>query len=466
MRMSIRLWTATLLIGFTTVLGCHDSVGVASSGDLGQAQQGLHGAAAAEANGAMGSDRANLEMGDSVPGFAGISFDSGTVVLHLLAADQDHVAAKALAANLLRWGKQVHSRRVVAERYTFRQLYEWRVQLRPLLLTPGVVSLGVDIVANRVSVGVSSADARRAVMLRAKELGMPNAALAVKTLPASYGRDMIGSSSVAMSGAATLRSKRRPVDGGYQISYRLPQNDTTFVCSVGWNIHISPYTPLFFITASHCGERFHWEGTRYYQADFLSSNSLGFEWWDRAWTPAGTSGTPGCNYINGGTCRFSDAIVAEYDASIDGHLGFLAKPNVLDGAETNPNLLVVDNTTGRMEITGTLPYPFQGEEVHHIGRTTGWHSGTVIAPCADLQRTDARSGLPYVLWCQSFVTALTGPGDSGGPAFYYRSDLNTATIAGMVFAGGAQLPNSSWTDGFWMSATENIEADYGSFAVR
>ncbi len=153
--------------------------------------------------------------------------------------------------------------------------------------------------------------------------------------------------------------------------------------------------------------------------------------------------------------------------NLDGHFGYLAKPTLFDASYTDPGRLLVDNISGTMSISGTFPYPYQGDEVHHVGRTSGWQSGSVTALCSDLQRVDDETGLPYILWCQSFVTAVSGRGDSGGPAFFYRSDLNAATIVGKLFAGGALLPGqNTFFDGFWMSAVENIQADNGSFAVH
>ena len=112
----------------------------------------------------------------------------------------------------------------------------------------------------------------------------------------------------------------------------------------------------------------------------------------------------------------------------------------------------------RLAITGRAAFPFQGETVHKVGRTTGWTYGPVSATCRDINV----SGSDVTLFCQSLVRSGVGGGDSGSPVFYSLAG-NKARLVGILWGGGIDQQGSTT---FAFSPLENIEEELGPLKIN
>jgi hypothetical protein len=148
-------------------------------------------------------------------------------------------------------------------------------------------------------------------------------------------------------------------------------------------------------------------------------------------------------------CRFSDAAEILYYDTVAWRLGRIARPyfeqTTID--PNNPEFFIRDVASG---------HPVHGQTLHRVGRTTGWHTGTVQDDCKDF--TQEIHGENIRLLCQSSVEHPAQGGDSGGPAF-------GDTYAGVTLWG---IVHSSGVLGYWFSSFYNIWAldGFGNYDVE
>lgn len=361
-----------------------------------------------------------VQIGREIPGFGGLFYDEqGRPTLYLLDPQGAGAATKSLGADV----------RVLQGDYEFESLVTWRHELRPLLGLPGVSFLDSDEGRNRVVVGVDS---------RAEGLDRDRLERAI--LAAGVPREaVIFQETAPFEDLATLHDKLRPVPGGSQIVFG------GFVCTLGFNAYRN--NVFGFVVNSHCTNvRGETDGTRYFQSE-PPSGGIGTEVAD----PSFSTGPP-CPA--GRRCRMSDAAFAKYDKTSLGGLGKLALPKS-KGSETGT--VTLKNPGARITITARTGSPLQGETVHKIGRTTGWTFGRVLATCVE-----ANNSTDVTMFCQSFVRAGGGPGDSGSPVFYSLPG-NKARLVGILWGGGTDPVLGTV---FVFSPLENIEAELGPLKVN
>jgi hypothetical protein len=363
-------------------------------------------------------------MGRQIPGFGGLFYDAeGRPNVYLL----DPEGAGAAAVKSL--GSDVVVRR---GDYEFERLAGWRLELRPLLAMPGVVSLDADEGRNRVVIGVDASS-------RTKSLD--RARLETRLLSTGVPRQAVVFQETARFDPwVGLRDKLRPAPGGSQIVF------SSFVCTLGFNAYRG--NVFGFVVASHCSDvRGELDGVRYFQSVPGTQTGIGAEVFD----PVFTSDPP-CP--PGRRCRMSDTAFAKYDKPTLGGLGKIARP-LSGGSETGT--LTLKNAAARFSITGKTGSPLEGDILHKVGRTTGWTYGTVIGTCADLNTANQ-----VTLLCQSVVRGGGGPGDSGSPVFY-SLPKNNVRLVGILWGGGTD-PELGTVYAF--SPLENIEADLGPLRIN
>ncbi len=231
----------------------------------------------------------------------------------------------------------------------------------------------------------------------------------------------------------SLRTAHRPTKAGIQLQFG------QYVCTLGFNVDHSGGRS--FITNSHCtNSQGGTEGTEYNQP--LTSTHpevIAVEADDPVY-----GSRPGCS--RGKKCRTSDASRALYDSGTESALGKIAKTTGLNNGSLNVN---GEFTIDAQNNTATS---FSGE-VHKVGRTTGWTSGTVNGTCATVNV----SGSNIQLLCQTLVEGLgtvVGGGDSGSPVFQLGTN-NSVTLVGILWGG------SSAGDLFVFSPLKNIQDELG-----
>jgi hypothetical protein len=370
------------------------------------------------------ADTEMLRWNAGIPGFGGFFYDeAGLPTVHLL--DPANPANDSAVRET--FGADVQVRQGAWE---FRQLWEWKSGLVPLLALPGAVLLDVDEELNRVRIALdATAEDREGNRERLeRELifsGVPREAVVVDEMePADPLR--------------LLTSGFNPIPGGVQISF------ASSFCTLGFNVQRegagdSGFGDSGFITASHCSRQQGFtEGTVYSQP--YSNHPVAVEVSD----PPLLSGGPYCP--PGRSCRYSDALFARYDDDDSGAFASVARTESR-GRNTGSR----DTVQTPFRIGGVNIFPVAGSEVNKIGRTTGWTYGRVVLTCADVNVNTTQ----ITLYCQHLVKGGSRPGDSGSPVFTWRGGkMNFVQAAGLLW-GGSTLH-------FYFSPILNVEAELGT----
>ena len=338
--------------------------------------------------------------------------------------------------------------------YDFKTMIDWKHQARIHLGTSGFHALDYAEDRNEIVAVVEDGGDRVGVADALRDLGIPDDRLTVETGP-------------PMISTAEITEKYRPVLGGLEIS-RFKDNGDPTRCTLGFNAFLG--TTGGFVTNSHCappiGQN---DGIAFYQDSTVSADSIGLEHTD---PPLFFGGA--CSHSGG--CRWSDAVFLEYDGGVNWEHGDLA--NIDD-----TNSCVPDNWQNEKTISATDPLaeittatrtgngswgdpPAVGEDVYHLGRTTGetWaemvstnrdrtHSGE------DVQFLDQYESECQDCWSEGGESIpISWPGDSGGPVYRYHLYCG-ATVR---LDGIRHATDPSGTTVIF-SPIDNIDDDFASY---
>jgi hypothetical protein len=299
-----------------------------------------------------------------------------------------------------------------------------RAALPEVMALPETVFAGPDAASGAMVFGVETGAAARNVQ----------ALLARRGVPATTYRIEIVEPIVNMSD--NLRSEHRPTVGGIQIHW------DGYVCTLGFNV--SHAAGRSFITNSHCTTVQGENSNTFYNQPSRSASPTPIA--DEAHDPAYAAGIAGCS--SGKRCRYSDAARALYRSAAESLQGAIAKTTGV-----NSGSLTV---AGHFTITSqnNAATSFSGE-IHKVGRTTGWTSGSVTNTCATVNV----SGSDIQLLCQTLVQRrgrqIVGGGDSGSAVFRVTSGDNVELV-GILWGGN----NSG--DLFVFSPLKNIQDELGA----
>jgi hypothetical protein len=232
---------------------------------------------------------------------------------------------------------------------------------------------------------------------------------------------------------ATLRDRFRPTQAGIQLHW------SRYVCTLGFNVdHAGGRS---FITNSHCtNTQGGVEGTTYAQPTrTVDPTVIATEVADPAYVKGGSC-------PKGKKCRWADASRALYSSGVASNRGEIAKTT---GAN-NGSLTVNGLFTITSQDNSSTSFPV-GTVLNKVGRTTGWTQGPVQRTCVN----SSVSGSQVYLYCQTFVTAGVGGGDSGSPVFRITSGDNVQLVG--ILWGGAS--DNSY---FVMSPLNSIQRELGT----
>jgi hypothetical protein len=354
------------------------------------------------------------ELAAQIPGFGGLYYQDGKPNVWL-------VGNSGRGAVQQRFGADV---RIHPARYAFTELQQWRDRLRGVLGLAGVVLLDLDEARNRLVIGVERGAAtrdRHAVGRHVAAQRVPNEAVIVEETD-------------PVQRLQTLRDPFYPVPGGVQITL-----SNGGICTLGFNA-FSHYG-FGFVTNSHCTNiRGGVEGTAYYQPDF-SGNYIGQEVADPFYFSC----------AGGRACRYSDSAFALYNSFDLGEFPAIAKPDFAGQCGGSIN---VDPFLPRFIIRSRQQFPYVGEILDKVGRTTGWTYGNVSATCVDTNVALSN----VTMLCQDFVEAASQPGDSGSPVFRWNG-YDDVTLYGVLWG-------SSGSCRLVFSALANIEYELGPLTVH
>lgn len=349
-----------------------------------------------------GGEQEFEEIARQVPGYAGHWYDQqGNRIIRLTDLSKSALAAQVIDGRgqpeLAEGETHTGVTNFVQSAYSFVTLRNYRNAVNFAVLGVDSVSLvDLDEQRNRLFIGLVAESARQAVQAQLAAHNVPLAAAIIE-----------------VTGAAeqyqTLQNFFRPLRSGYQIQNPGGVNCTLGVPSVGMG-------PAY-ITASHCTQVFWFNtGTGFFQNVVAGANFIGAE----AVDPMGWA-------CGGGawTCRRSDAALIPIGAAVPtanqvartAWFGWNWAPGSINTAAIAPFNVV----------NPPQWFPAVGQIVDKVGRTTGWNRGFVTNTCVNVPGPPGR-----VLMCQSLITNLSGPGDSGSPVFRQLPG-NFARITGLLW---------------------------------
>lgn len=381
----------------------------------------------------INSDASFAQLATKIPGFGGLFYDTaGNAIAYLVDLSQATTARSTLTSVLGNPEQQITFRH---GRYDFLQLSGWKSSLRSRVLAiPGVVFLDADEADNRVRIGVATSGVTAKVLQLATSVGVPDSALQVDVMPP------------AVAYSITLRDLNTPRAGGFQINWG---SGYQFLCTIGPNAHFSGDTTTgYAVVNSHCTNiQGQVDGTTYYQPlqsvpfSFIGTEMEDPSYWTGGQCPAGQR------------CRTSDAALFKYVTANPPifQVGYIARTTFWD---RNLGSIVMDTVHPRTKVTQTGNWPYTGQWLHKVGRTTGWTYGPVTSTCVDTPEYENGQPTGITILCSDFVQAGSGPGDSGSPVFE-RDSSGNAALEGILWGGD----NNGH---FVMSPIQNIKNELGN----
>lgn len=340
------------------------------------------------------------EIARQVPGYAAHWYDpQGNRVIRLTDLSKQSLAVQVIDGRgqpeLAEGETRTGVTNFIQSTYDFATLRSFRNRVTYAVLRVDSVALvDLDEQRNRLFIGLAAERARAAVEAELVKAGVPLSAAIIEVTgaPEQY---------------QTLQNFFRPLRSGFQIQNPAGVNCTLGVPSVGMG-------PAY-ITASHCTQVFWWNtGTGFFQNVVAGANFIGAETVD----PAGWA----CGAL---TCRRSDAALIPVAAGVPA-ANQVARTAWFGWHWAGGSI----NTAGIAPfnvVNPPLMWPAVGQIVDKVGRTTGWNRGVVTNTCVNVPGPPGR-----LLMCQSLITNLSGPGDSGSPVFR-QLPANTARITGLLW---------------------------------
>jgi hypothetical protein len=375
------------------------------------------------------------EIGMRVPAFGGMFVDEekDTLYVYLVPGRPGTLPEldQAITEVLGDARPPQHRLQKLDAQYTFLELEELYGQMQPRVLPmEGVLETGIDLVTNRLSVGVATLEAQPQVEAELAGLGIPREAVNLEQVPPM--KDL----------AVSLSSKIRPMIGGIQITYRRNEEGRVgqHACTLGFIAVRNDVRG--FITNSHCADKpFQLSNTNYYQPDIgFGGNHVGIE---------SVNPLPGkveCSSLMPHVCpnvrcRCSDSLFATEDDDVVGTLGRVAAA-FLNEPEYDPD------DTYRI-ISGGFVVP--GQMVAKVGKTTGRSEGRVTRVCVD-----ERNSSNVLLLCQNVAELTAESGDSGAPVLRLGvRRFNGVSLLGILWGGSDIAPRAIF------SPIEGVERDLG-----
>jgi hypothetical protein len=215
----------------------------------------------------------------------------------------------------------------------------------------------------------------------------------------------------------TLQEKRRPVIGGFQISYA----GVFESCTAGLNVYKKnesgypdPALGRFLITASHCTQDRESVGTVFGQP--VITNRIGVEVDEGPTYTVGAFCTDSIDFSYQ-KCQ-TDVAVVQYDDSVASTFMAVATANAPSPPYSTP-----PTYDSMLSVSHNQLFLFTGMAVRKVGRTTGQTSGTVAITCVSAGWPTFPGGslLNYINPCSVAATYTSAGGDSGSPVYHHQT---------------------------------------------
>ena len=322
-------------------------------------------------------DRLGDVAGEKEGGFGGYYFSDDKDTVYVFMTDTTKTTEAREAFNAAYSGRHSPGSIVVVEgQYAFDTLVAWYYQLIPALsaeeIYPSTSAVMED--KNRIELGLKDESEFDDVRTVLADLEIPEDAVIL----VERGRIEL------LADGESLDEKWRPVVGGVQheIASFGPE------CTIGFTTRRGGTDGI--VVASHC--------TNTSRALGGLDNADIQQPTDPVWNDdnkvADETIDPSASAIDHSLCpsnfrcRYSDAAFAEMDdVSID--RGEIAKPDAVGSTEVDPayETFDVNSDSGSFSV---------GDEVHYVGKRTGWRTGEVTHTCTDLVYRDPQGDTPGV----------------------------------------------------------------------
>jgi hypothetical protein len=342
-----------------------------------------------------------VEIAKEVPGYAGHWYEGDTRVIAITETGNPEVAVKVIdARGPVEFGAHDEVRtgggtRFVPARFDYLTLRDFRERSADAVLdVSGVTFLDLDEESNTITVGVESEAPQGEVEAKFKEAGVPPEATQI-VVTGKFTEDV------------TLQQFQRPLQGGWQI-----QNANGGICTLGFITRNPANGAPAFVTNSHCTSSF-WGNDGIWFSQHLNNNWVGREVRD----PGGFH----CGLFGWWRCRYSDAALVQVsNANVDwnriAHTTFWGAGYGAWGSITV--------APPAFNVTGVQNWPFNGQMVDKMGRTSGWTYGFVRRTCVTMPRSFWNRAL-----CQYWASYTSVGGDSGSPVYLWWG--SNVTLAGI-----------------------------------
>jgi hypothetical protein len=384
-------------------------------------------------------------LADSIPGFGGFFFESGTLVVNMRGAAKMSALRSRIAdfmvAGLRGRGNaraiadgRVATMRVRPTKYDYRELLTWERSIMALADGGSQPTMfDIDEAHNRIVVGVRETSF----------IGPMRASIAKLNVPPDAVEVIARSPSRPTNGGPSLQSAWSPIPDGVGIEVFAPNDVHGKSCTLGFNL-TGGGTDRFFVTNSHCTSQrsnVAADADKAYQPGYApgGGNDFATEVVDPDWITHDDN--PSCN--EAWICRFSDASLFKYNNPAGADHGHLAVPGDFGATDV----------TSFWRIEG-WDVPYVGMPIYRIGKRTGKHQGTVEQSCINLQSAPVQNP-PIWYLCQGVMSAApSDTGDSGGPVVTWLGGDVARAIGIHWSADGAFSPFYSLQNEFYAQTTQ------------
>jgi len=468
------------------VLGpaCHpDDPGIASSGDEDPSSGRYE---------ELGEDPFVLDLAREIPGFGGIFYEEPGSDRMVIARTEDaggrefSAVRQAVVSRLIADGGALPIEEALrvdfVERvveYSFIELARHRARLRPhVFAIPGVGSLSVDEVSNRITVGLLDPSAEILVKQLATDLAIPLEMISfvpdspVELLYGSAEEPYEPSAVPTLLGPISVPDDR--LRGGYRVAIEAntSRNEVTNHCTIGFAAYADDSSPRWLehrpriVSASHCSAiPFRLDGRIW--GEPTVTDTIGRELRDAK--PSrdpkcidndyyGTTNSPGfkgCVYVDATLVAITFDDVGPIDRDIA--VGQIARTDERSDCLNCEASKLIDLGNPTIPIVGVQSASFVNGEFDKVGFRTGWTYGVVLYTCID-RKDDV---LKVAILCNDVVHMAADYGDSGSPVFRYNSVSGNARLRGVLWGRG----RGSYANWAFVSNLEDVQKELGPLVV-
>lgn len=334
--------------------------------------------------------------------------------------------------------------------YRFSELVAYQVlAAKALRSEPSLVATDADERANRLRVVLSDMKRADHVFASLEGVGVPRGAVLLER----------GERSIA---AATLRDRVRPTRGGLQVKTRRIGwwGTSDLTCTLGFNVTLAANSQRYALYNSHCtGTLDGNTGATVYQRNVVSGDVVGSVEINPTWTV--TDPLCGTTIV----CRYADAALVRYSLGASNTPSRIIYPCNFSSNPTLPGTVNTCGQTATVDNAATV-FPWVGQPLQKVGRTSGWTVGLVIATCVNEITDHFEPGNPLptstMSLCSDQVSAFADGGDSGGPVFYHPTLIGASVVAPMGILHSYSNSPSGSPRTYRFSRRQLIEYELGS----